>query len=75
MSKISKFFGEGKDIHLTIAELDVIVDSLDNYDRHLRKMFDNTLERRIEYIDTNALRRRIELAAKARRVILRSLEP
>lgn len=75
MSKVSKFFGEGKDIHLTIAQLDVIVDSLDNYDRHLRKMFDNTLERRIEYIDTKALRRRIELAAKARRVIIRSLEP
>lgn len=75
MTKISKFFGEGKDIHLTIAQLDVVIDALDTYDKHLRKMFDTTLERRIEYIDTKALSRRIELAAKARRVILRGIEP
>lgn len=75
MNKVAKFFGEGKDIHLTIAQLDVIVDALDTYDRHLRKMFDNTLERRIEYIDQKALTRRIELASKSRRVIMRALEP
>lgn len=75
MKEISKFFGQGADIHLTIAQLDVIVDALDTYDRHLRKMFENTLERRVEYIDITALTRRIELASKARRVILRSIEP
>ena len=75
MNGFRKLMGDKEAIHLTIAQLDVITDALDTYDRHLRKMFDNTLERRIEYIDRKALTRRIELAAKARRVIIRSLEP